>query len=186
MIARSWTHSSSDWPAHKWADDALVMAERAEDVVLARASDLPAGDWYRGHCFTADWHLRWRRMGRVVRAVGLGPVPVRSDWPEPDAKRSLEEFDAEARSLTLWGKRQPGEAMWLELRIPNVMEPPTQHPEDYGTNIPDELLRRVLQVVTYEGPGGEAEVFHRYVGLGYAQSDDEETTYEILDHPATA
>jgi len=187
MIARSWTRSLDNWAGlGPWTDAALVMAERAEDVVLARASDLPDGDWYRGHCFTEDWHLRWRRMGSDVRAVGLGPVPVEGDWPEPDAERSLEEFDTEARSLTLWGKRRPEEKMWLELRIPNVMEPTSQHPEDHGAEASGDLLRRVLHLVTYEAPGGEADVFHRCVGLGYARSDDEETTYDVLDHPATA
>jgi hypothetical protein len=76
--------------------------------------------------------------------------------------------------------------MWLELRIPNVMEPPTQHPEDHGAEASGDLLRRVLHLVTYEAPGGAADVFHRYVGLGYARSDEEETTYDVLDHPATA
>jgi len=197
MIVRSWTRSFDDWAGlGPWADGALVMAERAEDVVLARASDLPEGEWYRGHCFTADWHLRWRQMGERVRLVGLGPVPpqedspqedsLQEDWPEPEAKRSLEDYDRTPRSLTLWGKRRPGEAMWLELRIPNVMAPPSQHPEEHRPGETDDLLRRVLQVVTYEAPGGEDEVFHRYLGLGYAQSDDEETTYDVLGHPATS
>ena len=187
MIAQSWTQPVGDWPGlGPWADDALVMAERAEDVVLARAADLPEGTWYRGHCFTADWHLQWRRMGNAVRAVALGPVPAVNDWPDPIAEQSLEEYDTEARSLTLWGKRQPGDAMWLELRIPNVMRPPTQHPAGHGTEQEDDLLRRVLHVVTYEGPGGDADVFHRYVGLGYVRSDDEETTYDVFDHPSTA
>jgi hypothetical protein len=76
--------------------------------------------------------------------------------------------------------------MWLELRIPNVMTPPEQHPRDHAPSA-DALdgthVRRVLQMVTYRVPGPDQGDFHRYVGLGYAQSDEADTTFEEADHP---
>jgi hypothetical protein len=189
MVVRSWVQSREDWAGPEaGTDGALLMAERPRQVVLGRSEDLPVPEdgWRQGHCFTPDWHLRWRRLGTSVRLVGFGPVPGRSGWGEPAAERSLDDLETTARSAVLWGKRQPGEQMWLELRIPNVMTPPTQHPQGHGPSddeVGESVVRRVLQMVTYRVPGQDSGDFHRYVGLGYAPSGEEDETFEKPDHP---
>lgn len=192
MVARSWLLARENWTGlGAWAEESVVMAERPRDVVLGRPADLEENTgegWSRGHCFTEAWHLRWRRLGTTVRLVGYGPVPTRGDWGEPDAERSLGDLDTEPRSAVLWGRQEEGEEMWLELRIPNVMMPPAQHPS--GHDPPEQVrsgashVRRVLQFVTYCSPGPGAMDFHRYVGVGYARSDAGDTTFEATEHPA--
>jgi hypothetical protein len=120
----------------------------------------------------------------------MGPVPDRTGWGETDAEQSLASEDATARSAVLWGKREEGEEIWLELRIPNLMTAPTQHPSDHEPSSGPEAMggarhvRRVLHFVTY--PAGDATTpdLHRYVGLGYARSDADDTTFEPTAHPA--
>lgn len=192
MVVRSWLLSREDWPGvGPWANGTVLMAERPRNVVLGRPDDLEEnfdGEWRRGHCFTEEWHLRWHRLGTAVRLVGFGSVPERSEWGDPAAERSLEDLNAEPRSVVLWGQQEEGEEMWLELRIPNVMTPPTQHPSGHAPTEQMQLeagqVRRVLQFVTYRSPDPSATDFHRYLGVGYARSDDEDTTFDVLGHPA--
>ena len=192
MNVRSWLLSHDDWSAVGGLgglDEGLVMAERPRHVVLTRRGDLPDADWRRGHCFTEDWHLRWRRLGDAVRLVGMWPVPDRSGWGEPDAEQSLTGEDATPRSAVLWGRQEEGEEMWIELRIPNLMTPPTQHPSEHEPGAPGLIddadhVRRVLHFVTYSANGAAAPALHRYVGIGYARSDADDTTFEPEPHPA--
>ena len=181
MQARSWTLPRSSWSEEAtFPEDALLLTERADEVLLARAGDASVKHSVRGHCFTADWHVRWRRLGAQVRLVGMGTVPGASAWGEPQSTRDLTSFDASEDRIILWGRRQPEEVMWLELRIPNVMMPPEQHPADHGPEHPSRPIRRFLRVVTYRDPTGRAR-FYRYTGLGYAEVDADDSTFDLLD-----
>lgn len=190
MDVRSWLLPREDWLGVSARDKGLVMAERPQQVVLGRPGDLPDAEWPLGHCFTEEWHLRWRRLGDTVRLVGMGPVPGRPEWGDPDTEQSLAGEDATPRSAVLWSKQEEGEEMWLELRIPNLMTPPTQHPSGHEPPSGPEAMdgarhvRRVLHFVTY--PSGDAATpdLHRYVGLGYGRSDANDTTFEPTAHPA--
>jgi hypothetical protein len=162
------------------------MAERARQVVLSRAEDAPDEEWRKGHLFTEDWHLRWRRLGDRVRVVALGSdsstgdFPSTDSWGESEATRSLEDLDSTAREVVLWGRRQAGDEMWLELRIPNLMTPPEQHPRGHGEAHSDEHVRRTLRVVAYREPDTGEAVMSRYVGIGYKETDADDRTFETL------
>jgi hypothetical protein len=183
MQARSWTLPHSSWGDDvAFPEEALLLMERADEVLLARVGDAVVKNGVRGHCFTADWHLHWRRLGARVRLVGMGEVPGASGWGEPQSAQDLGAYDAEENRVVLWGRREPEETMWLELRIPNLMVPPRQHPADHGPESLDRSLRRFLRVVTYRDATGRA-CFHRYAGVGYAAVDPEDSTFDVLDHP---
>lgn len=181
MTASSWT-----FPRKKWAGldthqtSSILLAERAHQVVLSRAGDAPEAEWRRGHVFTSEWHLRWRRLGDRVRAVAIGAVPAASHWDEPDASLDLDDTEASERQVVLWGRRQPGEGMWLELRIPNLMTPPTQHPSGHGEGFGDEHVRRTLRLTEYQDPSTGRTMIFRYSGIDYARTDGEDTTFEPL------
>ena len=178
MHARSWTLPAADWhaawTAGDWPDDALVLAEAADDVVLAYRADVPRGaTWTAGDCFTADWHVTWRRLGGRVRVVACGPAPLPKAWGDPHATLDLGGAEAEERRVVLWGRRNAGEDLWIELRIPNLMTPPRHHPAGHDAAVAEDTVRRALHVTTYRDPETRALLLHRYTGLGYARTDDE-------------
>ncbi|MFB6274113.1 MAG: hypothetical protein ABEL51_14580 [Salinibacter sp.] len=181
MIARSWTFPREEWAGPDAHPDAsLLLAERARQVVLSRTGDAPETEWRRAHIFTTDWHLRWHRLGSQIRAVAIGEVPTAGGWDEPDATLDLEDAETSEREVVLWGRRQAGEKMWLELRIPNLMTPPKQHPSGHGGGFGDEHVRRTLRFVAYQDASTGRTVIFRFAGIGYARTDGEDTTFEVL------
>lgn len=190
MTARSWILPQAEWTGPGTpSPDALLVAERARQVVLSWAEDAPDADWRQGHLFTEDWHLSWRYLGERVRIVALGaessansPLPT-DTWGEPGATVDLGDLKTNTREVVLWGRRQPGDEMWLELRIPNLMTPPEQHPQDHGEAHSDEHVRRTLRFVAYREPGTGEAVMSRYIGIGYKRTDGDDRTFEPLSAP---
>jgi hypothetical protein len=116
-------------------------------------------------------------VGGVEKA---GEAFVPESWGEPDQVRDLSAATTEERDIALWGRRQPGEDLWLEVRIPNLMTEPDQHPTGHGASVEDTFVRRVLQVRTYRDPESAEVLAHRYEGIGYARTDDDDAVYEPL------
>lgn len=179
MHARSWTLPldawTDAWTEGDWPEDALVLAEAADAVALAYRADVPSdAAWAAGDCFTEGWHVTWRRLGERVRVVACGPAPLpEARWGEPHATLDLSGAEAEARQVVLWGRRNPGEELWIELRIPNLMTPPRQHPQGHDDHVAEDYVRRTLHVTTYRDPATRALLVHRYTGLGYASTDSQ-------------
>jgi hypothetical protein len=185
MTLQSWDLAPEAFEEHL-ADcpgDAYLMAERADQVALARWDDARDQRWTRGHLFTGSWHLRWRRLGTKggVRLVACGDdAPVPGDAPDHPPEELPDE--AKDRHVVLWGRRQSGEDFWLELRIPHVMAPPLLHPAPQSDEPPqsDHTERRLLQVTTYRDPDTHRHQWHRLTGIARARSDDDNTTFDLL------
>jgi hypothetical protein len=147
--------------------------------------------WRRGHCIAQSGHVRWRRLGQKLRVVvagapdvpeGRGPEDwVPEGWGAPDETRDLPTAEAESREIVLWGRQQPGEALWLELRIPNLMSAPDQHPAAHDEEVRDEYVRRCLQVVTYRDAASGRALYHRYTGITYARTEEGDRAFERLE-----
>jgi len=169
------------------------MAESAHQVILTDLktlrqsqadefeSDEPSAiaTWRRGHVFTEDGHARWRRLGQSIRVVSAGG-PVPDSWEAPAHAKDLDFARVEMRDVVLWGRRQPGEKLWIEVRIPNLMTEPSHHPSDHGKAHADQHVRRVLTVATYRHPDSADVLFHRYQGLSYARTDEDDVVYDSL------
>lgn len=179
LTARSWQVSAEAWQEAwaQWPSDAIVLAEDADAVYLARRVD--AGLPQRGHLFLQAWHVQWRTMGARVRVAGLGPVAVPEGWGPADAAVDVVLDDAHPRRLVLWGYRRSDEAFWMELRVPHVMTPPALHPAGHTAEPPAHNLRRRLDVYTYRDPA-DGSLFHRYTGLSYDATDGTGRTLELL------
>ncbi len=163
--------------------DALLLGEAPDTVVLCRHGNRPEARWTRADVFTEDWNLRVRRLGDAARIVAAGPVPGLSGLGAPEETRSLSEEDVEEKRIVLWGRRNAGESTWLELRVPHLMSPETHlHPEDHGTEHTDQTVRRQLLTVRHKGKS-ENGGFQRYAGLRYAETDSDDTRLDPLPVP---
>ena len=171
LYACSWDLEADAWTSllSRVPDEALVLAEAADEVLFGRRGDLSLGATWRGHAFTAGWHAQWRRLGTSVRLVVLGAAPLADALPEPDEGRTLDLANAEVQEdrHLLWGQRMPGEAFWLESRVPHVMQPPTLHPsaEPGGGLGSERPQRRALTLLRYIDPDDGRLLLLRYTGL---------------------
>jgi hypothetical protein len=180
MHLRSWDLSPSDWAERwnaDWPPESLLLAERPDQVVLSNKADAPRPEgppgrpgWSRGHLFTSDWHVQWRRLGGRVRVAAFGaPAPLEA-LPDSEATLDLAEAEQEERTVALWGAKQEGEDFWLELRIPHVMRAPHLHPDEEDP--PQGAARRRLSVVVYRADDHRV-LAQRLTGLRYAATGDD-------------
>lgn len=185
LHARSWTLPAETWEAQwpHWPAESLLMAERADQVVLAYLRDAPAKDWKQGHLFTAAWHVRWRRLGAHVRVVLLGDLPEPAGWGAPDERLDLTNALEESRQLVLWGVRSANEDFWIELRMPYIMHEPLLHPAGPAAPGSAAYVRRRLEVITYRDAADGRLLLHRYTGLGYAATGEQGRELIPLDDP---
>lgn len=178
MLMRSWTlPASTSLLPSGLPQDALLLAEAPDTVALCRLDDIPnpTYPWSRVDVFNADWNLRVHRMGTQIRAVAIGQVPGIDTWGEPDAQTSLQEAEAQTTRVVLWGRKNPGESMWLELRVPHLMTVENRlHPDGHGADSDSKMVRRYLTMVRYE----EGEEGYRYTGLQYAHGNEEDSTFD--------
>lgn len=195
MELSSWTLPCTDFQAFwsSWPETPLVMAESPRSVVLASTADLPMSgsdgetmrQWDRGHVFTSRRHVQWRRLGDRVRVVAAADGFQNDAWGRPDEVRSLDAVRTASREIVLWGRRRPGEDLWLELRIPNLMSAPDQHPSGHDASVRNAFVRRCLNVVTYSDETNGQVLHHRYTGLTYARTGEDDAVFEPVE-PADA
>lgn len=182
MNLRSWTLSQDDWTFSEDAPpDAIFLAEGLRTTALSRYGDRPDADWRQGHVFTDAWHVRWRRLGHQVRVVVAGAPPALVPEGAPGHTLDLSTANTAPYQYILWGRRNAGESFWLELRIPHFMEPPHDHPAEHGDEVAGTAVRRLLRSVRYLDPDTGATVFERFTGLTYAASNEDDTTFELID-----
>ena len=188
MDLTSWTlpHDALDLLPEVLPSEALVMASSPRHVALTTLGDidaLPAASLWpaydQGHVFTNDWHIRWRNLGDRTRVVVAGDAPLPGSWESLEATRDLAGADTEALQVILWGRNQPHDGLWIELRIPNLMSSPDQHPADHAAAVDDAYVRRYLQAVTYRDANTASTLFTRYTGLAYAASSDDDTVFDL-------
>jgi len=178
MTLRSWLVSSPDLSLlDELPDEALFLGEAPGTVALTRCGDAPEAHWTRADVFTSEWNFRLRRLGDSVRMVAAGPVPGVESLGDADRQQSLSEAEAEKKHIVLWGRRNAGEAVWLELRVPHLMTADTGlHPEGHGGEHSDQMIRRRLVVARHED--GNGSLFHRCAGLSYAKTNADDTFLE--------
>lgn len=160
--------------------DALLLGEAPDTVVLCRHGNRPEARWTRADVFTSGWNLRARRLGNAARVVAAGPVPGLGGFGAPGQTLSLSEENPEEKRIVLWGRRNAEESTWLELRVPHLMSPENHlHPEDHDTEHADQMVRRQLLVVRHRSESEDAG-FQRYAGLCYAETDSDDTRLDPL------
>lgn len=163
------------------SDQTLFLGEAPGTVALCYHGDRPEAEWTRMDVFTEEWDLRVQRLGSQARVVAAGPVPGTDTWGEPAASQPLGEASTETRHALLWGRRNEGESMWIELRIPHLMTAGDQlHPEGHGQAHTDKMVRRRLRIVRHTDPHGGEVLFQRYAGLDYARTDADDTSIEPI------
>ncbi len=180
MTLRSWlaTPPGSALP-DELPGEALFLGEAPDAVALSHWGDAPEARWTRADVFTSEWNFRFRRLGDAMRVVAAGPVPGAGTLGEPDREVSLGEAEADPKHIMLWGRRNAGEAMWIELRVPHLMTADAGlHPDGHGKEHSDQMVRRRLVVARHEGD--EGSFFHRYTGLSYAKTGPDDTFLEPL------
>jgi len=165
-------------------DRALFLGEAPGTVALCYLGDRPDAAWTRMDVFTEEWNLRVQRLGAQARVVAAGPVPGADTWGTPADTLSLEETITELRHALLWGRRNEGEPMWIELRIPHLMTAADRlHPDGHGQSHMDQMVRRCLRIVRHAELEGGNVFFQRYAGLSYARTDADDTTLDLLSAP---
>ena len=183
-LAQSWTVASDRWSAAwaGWSDpDAIVLAERPDQVVFAHRGDVPEGPWDRGDCFTADWHVTWQRLGARVRVVLVGTEPpegLAALGPPDDTLDLSGAASPQAEEMILWGVKNADAPLWIELRVPHLMRPPQLHPAGHAMPPDGEAARRLLQVTSYFDAQTGDFLIHRYTGIRHALTERDGTNLD--------
>lgn len=106
--------------AHKWPDDALIMAFTPVDACLEKFV-FNSGDFLskteQGRIFSPQGELRWRKLESLIRTVYLG-----NDLPPAgliDFSSELDGLTPNHRQLLLWGERSDSKPEWLEQSVPH-------------------------------------------------------------------
>lgn len=196
MKVFSWLIESEDWTQawDHWPGDALVLADRFDEVVCCKRKDCPEPGWDQGHVFSESWHLSWRRLGDRYRVV-LAAEDLLSEtetWGDATPIRDLSGIVPEPGEALLWGvKSYRDDPYWIELYIPHLMEPlhhdknrryPLRHhPNEHAIPPVGQAACRLLQYETYRDKDSGAVMYHRFTGIVYAASKDDGSEYSLSE-----